>query len=115
MWVLEVCSEYQVDINYPEYFDDLLAQYNGPHNQEDIANWLRAQIPDLFRVVGDRPHWIQEPDWPFHDGEPMIFLGQVDVNVNDQPPEERIYHDDTSLYLFKARHGKEITVVMQQY
>jgi hypothetical protein len=113
--VLEVCIHYQVDPNNDDYFDDLLSQYTGPDTPESLSDWLSPQIPKLFKAVDKRPIWIQEPNWPFsEEGYPMIFIGQIDVKMTDKPPSERLYHDDTSFYLFRSETG-ESTVIKQQY
>jgi hypothetical protein len=51
-------------------------------------------MPGWFPCVGTGPVWIRNPDWPFHRGEPMAFVGQVDV------PARSLYHDEASFLLF---------------
>ena len=48
------------------------------------------------------------------EGQPMIFIGQVDVKMTNKPLSERFYHDDTSLYVFMSETG-EYDVIKQQY
>jgi hypothetical protein len=44
----------------------------------------------------------------------MIFIGQIEVKMMDKPASERLYHDDTSFYLFRSETG-ENAVIKQQY
>jgi hypothetical protein len=111
-----VCVRYQVDPDkHHKYLDKLLAQYKGLDTPENLSNWLDTQIPKLFRAIDKRPFWIQSPHWLFSkEGEPMIFIGQIDINMVDKPLSERLYHDDTTFYLFTSETG-EYGVVKQQY
>lgn len=37
----------------------------------------RKKIREAFHIEGRHyPHWVQEAEWPFRNGEPMRFVGQ---------------------------------------
>lgn len=38
---------------------------------------LRTKIKEMFHISGQKyPRWLQEPEWPMHNGVPMRFLYQ---------------------------------------
>ena len=119
MLVLEVADEFGVDPDAPKecnvLFRELLANYAGPNDTNAVAAWLREQIPKHFIALGERPRWIQAPDWPFANGQPMVFAGQIDISASaGKQLLPDFYHDDTSLYVFIGRQV-EPDVIIQQY
>jgi hypothetical protein len=116
--VIGVCDKYGADpsgsgASY-EFFEELLSQYQGPTDPPSIRNWLREQIPEHFVALRRRPKWIQGSEWPYANGKPMIFAGQIDLNQKEREKIEPTYHDDTSLYVFIAPMEDPV-VVIQQY
>lgn len=127
LWLLldKACSKHGVGtagiINPPtgntecvDYLVELLKQYTGPDDNDSRAAWLDEQIPIVFPAFGERPRWIQSPEWPFAGGEPMRFVGQHDIMVWDKEPAPRWFHDDTSFYIFVSKHAPP-EVIMHQY
>ena len=116
--VLEVAGPYGVDpsssLEAEDFFNRLLATYAGVLEPEVVASWLDGQIARAFTAIGDYPRWIQSSAWPFDQGEPLIFIAQIDLAVTDYAALAHIFHDDTSLYLFLKRNG-EFEIVTQQY
>jgi hypothetical protein len=117
--LLNVCGRYEVDpsssIESEAFFRDLLARYPGAADHESLAVWLHEQIPRHFVALGERPQWIQGAAWPYANGLPMIFAGQLDLNrAEREKVVPTLYHDDTSLYVFIGR-GVAPVVVLQQY
>ena len=118
--LIEVCKPYGVDpsasIDAEEFFRNLLSAYDGFDDATIIAAWMDDQVSRNFVSLSARPRWIQECERAYHEGRPMIFVGQIDLN---QAERERVvptlYHDDTSFYLFVARARVPPVVVMQQY
>lgn len=105
--LLEVTQEYGVDpfvpIESEAFFTALFESYKGPEDDEAGADGLH----------GERPNWIQGPNWPFHDGRTMVLAGQLDVPGNNSNAAS-FYHDDTSLDVFIAPHAEPL-VIIQQY
>ncbi len=58
--------------------------------------WLVEQLEMGFRALRERPRWIQDPDWQFRNGEPMLFVGQLDVPAGTT----RLFHDDAAFFVF---------------
>lgn len=114
--VIAVAGEYGVNPLVPaeseSYFRRLLEDYDDTGGV-DLAEWLRERIPLDFISFGERPRWIQGEEWPFQDGEPMIFAGQIDVSASVAAG---YFHDDTSLFLFLPKAGGgEPVIITQQY
>lgn len=67
---------------------------------------LKERIAQAFHLApkAKRPHWLQNPDWPVHEGRPMRFLrtekrhgGEVLLHhfMDDETGTERIVEDAT--------------------
>jgi hypothetical protein len=77
-----------------------------------MTAWLSQRLEQDFRSVKEKIRWIQRPEWPFADGKPMVFAGQIDVNKETSSVD--FYHDDASLYVFIGRKAPPV-VVTQRY
>ena len=76
--------------------------------KEDCLEHVRDNLRTWFRAVHSYPVWIQEAEWQFAQGRPMIFVGQVDV-----PAAKGLLHDDSSFFVFWDPEGGEIRTVSQ--
>lgn len=101
-----------VPVESETFFINLLQQFDG--KAEDLTVWLEKQIVHHFIALGDRPKWIQGPEWPFANGVPMLFAGQIDVQKQQGELTSGLFHDDTSLYVFVGKKVPPV-VVVQQY
>lgn len=114
--LIDVCSRYQVEPSMPleseVFFRALLSRYEG--TPENLETWLDTQVRASFLAVNARPRWIQGADWPFVDGKPMFFVGQIDIRVNTGSQASQFFHDDTSFYVFMQKKGS-IKVIVQQF
>ena len=76
-----------------ESAEDLLFKYNldyiGGAEAEDLVREIlianasetakvkKQRIKERFQIAPRKhPNWMQEPEWPFRDGEPMRFVSQ---------------------------------------
>ena len=60
-----------------DYFQTLLGRYQGP--PEGKRAFLEGEVSRAFCCCcGSRPVWIQSAEWPFENGEPMWFAGQLE-------------------------------------
>ena len=116
--LLKICAKYQVDpsvsLESENFFRNLLAQYKGSSDGESLSEWLSEQIDHWFVALGERPKWIQSREWQFIDGIPAIFAGQIDVSIQGNERASKVFHDDTSFYVFIGKKKPPI-VIMQQY
>ena len=102
-----------------DFWRKLWSECDGMDDEGRKA-YLRAQIPKYFRSCGEPPHWIQNPDWPFCGGLPMVFVGQNDVDAKGLAG--TFFHDDVSYYVFmpsydlmKERQYYEDRLILQRW
>lgn len=62
---------------------------------EEFASFMKEQIKKRFICLGKPPRWLQDAFWPNLGGEPMIFVGQLDIS--------KIRHDTSYVYVFPER------------
>jgi hypothetical protein len=94
-----------------DYFVRMLDDFLG--DPTDLQQWLEERIAHAFVSLGERPRWIQGAQWPFAEGQPMIFAGQMELAPQQGGIAEQLFHDATSLYVFLAPKVEPV-VVMQQ-
>lgn len=112
--VSTICVKYQVDpdTNIRDFINKILSKYDGDDDLNKLKFWLEGEIPKHFIAVNERPIWIQNPDWPVHNGTPMIFVAQREVTNQD------FFHDTTVFYIFIPLgdwSDDEIKIISQQY
>jgi len=116
--LLDICNRYGVDpsasFETEAFFQSLLKAYNSELEETQLETWLDEQIPRHFAALNDRPRWIQDAEWPLVNGKPMVFVGQVDISIQDSELASQMFHDDTSFYVFVGLKMPPV-VVMQQY
>ena len=74
----------------------------GDETMQDLEKKLNAS----FVSVNSPPVWIQNPDWQFEADEPMIFVGQIEV-------EPTSIVGDKCFYLFSGKKTGNVRVVIQ--
>jgi len=84
------------------FVQKLYEEYLAAGKPKNKKAWIRQQLENHFTCIGKRPEWVESlvPRWPFHDGKPMTFIGQIDV-PNDAP-KEKVY-PGTVVYVFGVR------------
>lgn len=117
--MLEVTEEFGSDPDESDeselFFRKLLSTYIGPKDVAAINEWLKQQLATHFVALSERPRWIQAAEWPFANGKPMVFAGQIDLTHSmGEHVVPGYFHDDTSIYVFVGQKV-EPTVIMQQY
>lgn len=108
--VLVVADKFGVDLGTAEESEDfmikLVEQYQG--SLDGLSTWLEEQIPQHYVAIGERPKWIQSPEWPFYKGKPMVFAGQLNITGDNAL---KLFHDDTSLYVFLGEDAQSAVVI----
>ena len=80
----------------PDETDFLIQIIEGfTGTKEELLAYVRKNVKQWFKSIGETPLWIQNPKWQFSGGKPMVFVGQIDV-----PQSEGWFHDDASFFLF---------------
>jgi hypothetical protein len=94
-------AEDEFAASIPHDFTDVLFNAFMQAGSRDAHNWIRNQLQPLFQYVSSKPEWLEEPQWPWVDGKPMIFVEQVKLPNNDVTVQHLIW--DEMLYLFGRR------------
>lgn len=82
-----------------DFWQELLAACPDQERDKQIK-WIRSQIPKYFRSLEQKPVWIQNPNWLFAGGKPMIFVNQIEVSRTDENLAGKFFHDDVNYYVF---------------
>lgn len=84
----------------------LWIEYESEGKPKNLNAWIKSRLQKLFIFATNPPQWIEgRPTWPFHKGQPMVFISQLDV-PKTQTVEEKLCEDHT-LYLFGIRDYEE--------
>ena len=106
----------QVPIESETYFRKLLTEYPGNEDMSTLESWLHKRVQSDFVALEERPLWIQGPNWPFDNNlQPMIFIGQIDVKVEQESKAAHYLHDDTTYYVFMAQDPDPFRIIVQQF
>jgi hypothetical protein len=108
--LLRLTSEAAVRPDVPleseQFFSALVDTFLG--SKEECIEFIRSNLRVWFTSMTEGPRWLQEPEWQFSGGKPMVFVGQIDV-----PSSRGYFHDDASFYLFWDGDTGEEKVVVQ--
>lgn len=72
-------------------YDEYVEQ-GAPKNKK---KWLAERLENEFLCLKERPVWVGEPAWLYHQGQPMVFLHQFSVSPSAQHIKEKISLGDT--------------------
>lgn len=64
-----------------EYFKTIIDEY-GDLEKKEMKEKIRDRVKNEFIALRKRPSWVQNPEWPIHNGKPMIFIGQLTKGYN---------------------------------
>ncbi len=85
-----------------EFAKKLHQEYLTAGSPEDLKAWIKERLRGVYSCVTTPPRWIEEePHWPFHDGQPMVFITQASLTQNEVTENRLTW--DTEVYLFGAR------------
>jgi hypothetical protein len=108
--LLMIASEWGVRVGIPIecdfFFRNQVDIFKG--SKEEFLEYIKIQMPIWFRSAGSLPNWIHECEWQFHEGKPMLFVGQHDISG-----EQSGLHDDSSIFVFWDPPSRETKVVIQ--
>jgi len=106
--ILQAAVAFGFDPEVPEgteeYLAKLVGQFEG--SRAEFRAWFGPKLLTAFPAVQDRPRWVQEPEWPLLNGEPMLFLGQVE-------PHDPSWGSQRAYFLFSDSSGQNCRVVTQ--
>lgn len=91
-------------------YHDLVNANPAPRSKQ---KWLAERIEPMFKCVDERPNWICDPEWPYEDGKPMIFIKQISVSDRDDLRGKLTV--DTELYVFGILRPNDDGSLVQVY
>ena len=104
--VSEAHARPDVPIQSEQFFTKTLENFQG--SSEDYIAYVKEHLKDWFRCNDKPPVWMQDAEWQFSDGYPMLFVGQIDV-----PSTSGLFHDDASFYIFYSLENGETKTIIQ--
>lgn len=100
----------------PKYIDAdsvFIEQYILPKDKmlskPDQKQYIKQRYGELFKYQTKPPKWIQNPDWPIKNDQPLYFLGQIEIKKGD------LFHDEGSIYLFIEAETGIVETLKQFY
>ena len=69
-------------IESEDYFSNLILNYKG--EKDELEPYLKKHIENDFKCLKEQPEWLQGDEWQFSNGKPMCFVGQMEVEVNQE-------------------------------
>ncbi|MEZ5303813.1 MAG: hypothetical protein R3F11_24690, partial [Verrucomicrobiales bacterium] len=79
-----------VPVEAEDYFTNLVSNFT---DLQLFRHYLQSHVPEIYKSLVSYPEWIQDPDWPWENGVPMIFVGSID-------PPPGTFHDEARFFLF---------------
>lgn len=80
-------------------YDDYVEQ-GAPKNKK---KWLSERLKSEFLCLKEKPVWVGEPAWLYHQGRPMAFLHQFLISPSALHLGEKMSLGDT-VYVFGSKH-----------
>ena len=104
--LLTISGKFGVRPDVPQEMPIFLGRLVGSYAGEvsSFEKWLHEQLDQNFTSMAERPRWLQDPQWPFRNEVPMVFVGQIDRRVGEM---------DVSFYVFKDKFIGVTKVVTQ--
>ncbi len=93
----------QVDV---KYFQEIGATFDG-NNKKDVKQKIKEKVLSDFKSIKSAPKWIQDEFWPFLDGKPMLFIGELDMG--------NLLHDTSNVYVFYDQSSNTFKNIVQSY
>ena len=84
----------------------LYAEFVQAGKPKDLKGWVRGRLSTVFVSVDKGPVWIGgTPQWPFLEGQPMVFLRQFEIGTTAK--ESQMGLPVRTLYVFAAKATSE--------
>ena len=70
-----------------KYIDEIYQSLLGKNmSKKELIKTFKNTLKEKFRYTSKPPFWIQEPEWPFFEGRPMVYesrhpIGDVMIYV----------------------------------
>lgn len=99
----------------PKYLDldsAFFEQYILPTDRNipksELKKLIRKNCNKYFKYQVRPPKWIQNPAWVIKNDKPLLFIGQLELNIE-------FFHDKGVVYIFLDTESGKIETVKQFY
>ena len=85
--LLSICPEYigGSEVDESGILEEIIGSIPKQLSQTKGKKWAKEEIKRRFHIGGrNYPRWIQEPEWPMNQGEPMEYIKTIRDNVEYQ-------------------------------
>ena len=103
MSVAEKKSASMAEENAEDFARALYEEYVAQGAPKNKKKWITERLDSEFLCLKEKPVWVGEPAWLYHQGQPMVFLHQFSVSPSAQHIKERISLGET-VYVFGSKH-----------
>ena len=76
-------------------------------SQTQKKQLLKQRLETAFPCAGKPPTWMQSPDWPIVNGKPLVFVGQLAMDL------PAVFHDSGMVYVFYSPDDGSFETVSQ--
>ena len=88
-----------------DFLDGIYRDYLEAGSPRNRREWIAKRLEGEFPYVDKLPEWVEGKgscDWPFRDGKPMVFVGQIGP-VPENDVTRTVFTFDVVIYIFGAR------------
>jgi 23S rRNA G2069 N7-methylase RlmK/C1962 C5-methylase RlmI len=71
-------------------------------SKEKSKQWCKSRIKELFKYDKKPPEWVQEPEWPIVNGQPLVFKNQ------------KVDGSKFSYYFYDSNTQEEIEIIQYE-
>ena len=108
--IYEAITRYGALPDYPsdarDFLQRQLDEFVG--TDEQFVSYIRSKSGEWFRSAAGLPPWIQEAEWQYADGRPMLYVGYVGL-----PENSGWLHDEARFFVFWSPELGMTKVVIQ--
>ncbi len=86
-FMLDTCPSYigGSEVEQSGILDEIMGSVPKELSKTAAKKWAREQFKQRFHIQGRKhPYWIQEPEWPMYQGEPMEYVRTERTSVEYQ-------------------------------
>ncbi len=89
-----------------KYFEEIGATFDG-NNKKEVKQKIKEKVSSDFIVIKSAPKWIQDQFWPFSEGKPMLFIGELGMG--------ELLHDFSKVFVFYDLKLNKFENIVQSY
>ena len=84
------------------FLSKLYESYIADGRPSEQTAWAKRKLQEAFSFADQPPIWVEkEPDWPFINGTPMMFLSQYAIPDNERTA--KLSARGYTIYVFSSR------------